>query len=104
MPHFSTLGPSLVETNYALIVKHLVHELVQTPRSRLRRCKELLVRKLMEVLLRNVIGTQMLMNRTKLGSSESYLLLPLKVASADAHPLRSQPSNAHACMLEYSKR
>ena len=57
---FSMLGPNFVETNYALIVRHLIYELVQTLQSFLTQYKKLLVRKLMEVLLRDLIGTHML--------------------------------------------
>ena len=56
---FSMLRPNFVETNYALIVRHLIYELVQTPRSCLAQYEKLLVQKLVEVLLRDLISTHM---------------------------------------------
>jgi len=87
---FSTLGPSFVEANYALIVKHLVTELVQTPRSSSSRYEKLLVRKLVEYLLRDLIGVRMLSEQGQIGAiqelSGSYLkrwpaLIPGQVAT-----------------------
>ena len=57
---FSTLGLNFVETNYALIVRHLIYELVQMPWSCLTQYEKLLVQKIMEVLLRDLTGTHML--------------------------------------------
>ncbi|KIJ41885.1 hypothetical protein M422DRAFT_60390 [Sphaerobolus stellatus SS14] len=74
---FTTLGASFVETNYALIVRHLMSELVQTPRSSTSRYEKLLVRKLMEYLLRDLIGARMLSEQGQIGAiqelSHSYL-------------------------------
>ena len=74
---FTTLGSTFVETNYPLIVKHLMFEIVQTPRSSLTRYEKLLIRKLVEVLLRDLIGTRMLSEQGQIGAiqelSASYL-------------------------------
>lgn len=90
---FTTLGSSFVEANYAIIVRHLMYEVVQTPRSSLTRYEKLLVRKLVEVLLRDLIGTRMLSEQGQIGAiqelSNTYLkrwpaLLPGQTAP---HPL-----------------
>ncbi|KIJ50517.1 hypothetical protein M422DRAFT_245138 [Sphaerobolus stellatus SS14] len=74
---FTTLGASFVETNYALIVRHLISELVQTPRSSTSRYEKLLSRKLIEYLLRGLIGARMLREQGQIGAiqelSHSYL-------------------------------
>lgn len=72
-----TLGPIFVETNYPLIVRHLVYEIIQTPRSCSSRYEKLLVRKLVEFLLRDLIGSRMLSEQGQIGAiqelSSSYL-------------------------------
>ncbi|KAF8523823.1 ARM repeat-containing protein [Gautieria morchelliformis] len=74
---FTTLGSAFVESNYPLIVRNLMYEVVQTPRSSLTRYEKLLVRKLVEVLLRDLIGTRMLSEPGQIGAirelSNSYL-------------------------------
>ena len=73
----TTLGSAFVEANYPLIVKHLMYEVVQTPRSSLTRYDQLLVRKLVEILLRDLIGTRLLSEQGQIGAiqelSNSYL-------------------------------
>jgi hypothetical protein len=74
---FTTLGSAFVESNCALIVRNLMYEVVQTPRSSLTRYEEFPVRKLVEVLLRDLIGTRMLSEQGQIGAiqelSNSYL-------------------------------
>ncbi|KAF8584408.1 ARM repeat-containing protein [Ramaria rubella] len=85
----TTLGTNFVEVNYALIVRHLMYEVVQTPRSSLTRYEKLLIRKLVGVLLRDLIGARMLSEQGQIGAiqelSMSYLkrwpaLMPGQVA------------------------
>ena len=50
------LGSGWVETNYGLIVTHLMNEIVANPRNSTTRYETLLVRALVEVLLRDLVG------------------------------------------------
>ncbi|GJJ09041.1 hypothetical protein Clacol_003263 [Clathrus columnatus] len=86
---FSLLGPQFVESNYGLILRHLMQEIVQTPKSIASRYEKLLIRKLVSVLLRDLIGARMLSEQGQIGAiheiSSSYLkrwpaLLPGQVA------------------------
>ncbi|KAH9052913.1 clathrin-coated vesicle protein [Lactarius deliciosus] len=53
---FTTLGPTFVETNYGIIIQHLMSEVVNTPRSSTTRYEVLFTRRLVGVLLRDLIG------------------------------------------------
>jgi len=57
---FTTLGPTFVETNYGTIVQHLMAEVVNTPRNSATRYEVLFVRRLLGILLRDLIGVRML--------------------------------------------
>ncbi|KAF8333580.1 ARM repeat-containing protein [Cantharellus anzutake] len=74
---FSTLGSSSVENNYASIVRHLMNEIVSYPRVPTTRYERLLFRKLVGILLREVIGVRMLSEQGQIGAitelSNSYL-------------------------------
>jgi hypothetical protein len=74
---FVTLGATFVESNYALIVRHVMQEIVQTPKSTASRYEKLLIRKLVEFLLRDLIGVRMLSEQGQIGAilelSSSYL-------------------------------
>ncbi|EAU90073.2 clathrin-coated vesicle protein [Coprinopsis cinerea okayama7 len=54
------LGPNFVESNFSLIVAHLLNEVVLYPRNTLNRYEALLTRKLVAILLRDLIGVRML--------------------------------------------
>ncbi len=74
---FSTLGPSFIEGNYASIVQHLMNSIVSHPRPVSTRYESLLIRKLVGILLREVIGVRMLTEQGQIGAitelSSSYL-------------------------------
>lgn len=71
------LGSSFVETNYGLIVNHLMTEIVSSPKNAPTRYETLLVRKLVGILLRDLIGVRMLSEQGQIGAiqelSNSYL-------------------------------
>lgn len=73
----TTLGSSFVETNYAIIVKHLFVEVASSPRSLSTRYETLLVRKLVGILIRDLIGVRLLSEQGQIGAiqelSNSYL-------------------------------
>lgn len=73
----TTLGPAFVETNYAIIVKHFFQDVILHPRSSVTRYETLLVRKLVGILLRDLIGVRLLSERGQIGAirelSSSYL-------------------------------
>ncbi|KAG9047376.1 hypothetical protein FS837_002429 [Tulasnella sp. UAMH 9824] len=83
------LGPSWVETNYGVIVKHLITEIVVPVRQSTNTHDTSLVRKLVGMLLRDLIGVRMLSEQGQIAAikelSEGYLkkwpaLLPGQVA------------------------
>ncbi|KAG9014418.1 hypothetical protein FRB90_005311 [Tulasnella sp. 427] len=83
------LGPSWVETNYSVIVKHLITEIVIPVRQSTNTHDTSLVRKLVGILLRDLIGVRMLSEQGQIAAikelSEGYLkkwpaLLPGQVA------------------------
>lgn len=71
------LGGAFAETNYSLIVSHLMTEIVSSPRSGSSRYEVLLVRRLVEILLRDLIGVRMLSEQGQIGAiqelASSYL-------------------------------
>lgn len=88
---FTILGPQFVEINYGLIVRHLMQEIVQTPKSTASRYEILLIRNLVGVLLRDLIGARMLSEQGQIGAiyelTSGYLkrwpaLLPGQVAAS----------------------
>ncbi|KAI0080179.1 ARM repeat-containing protein [Panus rudis PR-1116 ss-1] len=56
----SSLGPSFIERNYALIVSHLMTEIVSHSSNTGTRHNVLLVRQLVALVLRDVVGVRML--------------------------------------------
>lgn len=74
---FSKLGASFVETNFSLIVSHLLSDIVSTPRSNSSRYEILLVRSLVGILLRDLIGVRMLSEQAQISAIQelagSYL-------------------------------
>ncbi|KAL0567040.1 hypothetical protein V5O48_014955 [Marasmius crinis-equi] len=73
----SKLGPTWVETNYASIVTHLMTEIVSSSRSKSSRYEALLTRKLVGIILRDLIGVRMLSEQGQIGAirdlANSYL-------------------------------
>jgi HEAT repeat-containing protein 5 len=87
------LGAAFVETNYVLIVGHLMTEIVSNPRNSATRYEILLVRHLVCTLLRDVVGVRMLSEQGQLTAiqelSKSYLkrwpaMMPGQVAPGSA--------------------
>jgi hypothetical protein len=85
----TTLGTSFVETNYSIIVRHLLTDIATHPRSATTRYEVLLVRKLVGVLLRDLMGVRMLSEQGQIGAirelSTAYLkkwpaLMPGQIA------------------------
>ncbi|EED81460.1 predicted protein, partial [Postia placenta Mad-698-R] len=54
------LGPEWVESNYGIIVSHFMNEIVANSRNSTTRYERLLVRSLVEVILRDLVGVRML--------------------------------------------
>ncbi|KAJ7637580.1 clathrin-coated vesicle protein [Mycena polygramma] len=74
------LGPSFVESQYALIVSHLTTEIVVGPPGRPNRTRYegLLVRTLVGVLLRDLIGERMLSEQAQIGAIRELANVYLK--------------------------
>ncbi|KAK0239818.1 clathrin-coated vesicle protein [Armillaria nabsnona] len=74
---FIKLGGAFTEANYSLIVSHLMTEIVSSPRSGGSRYEVLLVCRLVEILLRDLIGVHMLSEQGQIGTiqelASSYL-------------------------------
>lgn len=71
------LGPAFVENSYALIVQHLMNEIVSNPRNSTTRYEALMVRSLVGFLLRDLVGVRMLGEQSQIAAiqelSNSYL-------------------------------
>ncbi|KDR82328.1 hypothetical protein GALMADRAFT_237575 [Galerina marginata CBS 339.88] len=71
------LGASFVETNFSLIVSHLVQDIVSSPRSGSNRYEVLLTRSLVGILLRDLVGVRMLSEQGQIAAiqelANSYL-------------------------------
>jgi len=71
------LGASFVESNFSLIVAHLLTEIVSTSRSGSSRYETLLVRSLVGILLRDLVGVRMLSEQGQIAAiqdlANSYL-------------------------------
>ncbi|KAJ4473613.1 clathrin-coated vesicle protein [Lentinula aciculospora] len=64
----NNLGTSFVENNYALIVSHLLTEIVSNPRNNTTRYEVLLTRTLVGIILRDLIGVRMLSEQGQIGA------------------------------------
>ncbi|KAF8074912.1 clathrin-coated vesicle protein, partial [Lyophyllum atratum] len=72
------LGPSFVESNFALIVAHLMTEIVSSPRNASTRYETLLVRSLVGILLRDLIGVRMLSEQGQISAIQELANAYLK--------------------------
>ncbi|KAF9069763.1 clathrin-coated vesicle protein [Rhodocollybia butyracea] len=89
----NNLGASFVENNYALIVAHFVTEIISNPRNNTTRYEVLLIRTLVGIILRDLIGVRMLSEQGQIGAirelSTSYIkrwpaMLPGQTAPTSA--------------------
>ncbi|TFY79847.1 hypothetical protein EWM64_g4165 [Hericium alpestre] len=74
----TVLGPSFVETNYATIVQHLMSEIVTNTRNFSNRYEVLLIRKLVGILLRDLIGVRLLNEQAQIAAIQELSNLFLK--------------------------
>jgi HEAT repeat-containing protein 5 len=72
------LGSSFVEANFSLIVGHLMTEIVSNPRNASTRYERLLVRSLVGILLRDLIGTRMLSEQSQISAIQELANAYLK--------------------------
>ncbi|KAI9509814.1 clathrin-coated vesicle protein [Russula earlei] len=75
---FTTLGPTFVETNYGTIVQHLMSEVVDAPRNVATRYEVLFVRRLVGILLRDLIGVRMLSEQSQIAAIQELSKVYLK--------------------------
>ncbi len=124
---FKELGTSFVENNYALIVSHLMSEIVSNPRNTGSRYEIVFVRTLVGLVLRDLVGIRMLGEQAQISGiqelSNAYLkrwpaMMPgqtapsplvLTIALREVAGLLQQLGNApapvqvsHHCMCECS--
>lgn len=90
---FSKLSPTWVENNFSLVISHLLTEVVMYPRNGVNRYETLITRKLVSILLRDLIGVRMLSEQGQISAIQElanlYLkrwpaMMPGKVAPASA--------------------
>ena len=74
----SLLGTSFVEGNYALIVTHLMTEIVANPRNTSSRYEVLFVRSLIEIVLRDLVGVRMLSEQAQIAAIQELASTYLK--------------------------
>ena len=74
----SKLGASFVETNFSLIVSHLVTEIVSNPRIATSRYDILLTRSLVGILLRDLVGVRMLSEQGQISAIQELANAYLK--------------------------
>ncbi|KAI0054064.1 clathrin-coated vesicle protein [Auriscalpium vulgare] len=74
---FTHLGSTFIESNYAVIVQHLMSEVVMNARSSTSRHEVLLIRRLVGILLRDLIAVRMLSEQAQIAAiqelSNAYL-------------------------------
>ncbi|TDL16333.1 clathrin-coated vesicle protein [Rickenella mellea] len=72
-----TLGSGFVEANYAIIIRHFFTEIISNTRNQSNRYEVLLLRKLVGILIRDLIGVRLLSEQGQIGAiqelSNSYL-------------------------------
>ncbi|KAF8148271.1 clathrin-coated vesicle protein [Crassisporium funariophilum] len=72
------LGASFVENNFSLVVSHLVLEIVSSPRSGSTRYETLLIRSLVGILLRDLVGVRMLSEQGQISAIQELATAYLK--------------------------
>lgn len=72
------LGSSFVEQNYALIVGHFMSEVVSNPRNSASRYETMLVRNLVGIVLRDLIGVRMLSEQAQITAIQELSTAYLK--------------------------
>ncbi|KAF8916460.1 clathrin-coated vesicle protein [Mucidula mucida] len=72
------LGANFVENNYALFVSHLMTEIVTSPRNGSTRYDILLVRRLVEILLRDLVGVRILSEQGQISAIQDLARAYLK--------------------------
>ncbi|KAH9922323.1 clathrin-coated vesicle protein [Epithele typhae] len=74
----SLLGSSFVETNYSLVVTHLMNEIVTNPRNTGSRYEILFVRSLIEIILRDLIGVRLFSEQAQIAAIQELANTYLK--------------------------
>ena len=74
----AVLGTTFVESNYALVVTHLMTEIVANPRNGGSRYEVLFVRSLIETILRDLIGVRMLGEQAQIAAIQELASTYLK--------------------------
>lgn len=74
----TTLGQTFVETHYGTIIQHLMSEVVNTPRNSATRYEVLFVRRIVGVLLRDLIGVRMLNEQSQIAAIQELSKVYLK--------------------------
>ncbi|PPQ99633.1 hypothetical protein CVT24_005211, partial [Panaeolus cyanescens] len=95
---FTKLGPSFVESNFALIVSHFLTEIVSSQRitsanANTHRYDSLLIRTLVGIILRDLIGVRMLSEQGQIGAIQELASAYLKRWPA-MMPGQTAPSSA----------
>jgi hypothetical protein len=72
------LGATFVENNFSLIVTHLLSDIVSTVRSNSSRYEVLLVRSLVGILLRDLVGVRMLSEQAQISAIQELANAYLK--------------------------
>ncbi|TFY58733.1 hypothetical protein EVJ58_g6238 [Rhodofomes roseus] len=75
---FAHLESAWLEANYGLLVGHLMTEIVANPRNSTTRYETLLVRALVEVLLRDLVGVRMLGEQAQISAIQELSTVYLK--------------------------
>lgn len=75
---FTRLGSNFVEQNFALILSHLMTEIVSSPRNATTRYETLYVRSLVGILLRDLIGVRMLSEQGQINAIQELANAYLK--------------------------
>ncbi|TFK60204.1 clathrin-coated vesicle protein [Pluteus cervinus] len=66
------LGASFIEANFSLIVNHLLTDVVSNPKAGSTRCDIVLVRTLVGILLRDLIGVRVLSEQGQIGAIQEF--------------------------------
>jgi HEAT repeat-containing protein 5 len=75
---FTALGPAFVEANYGTIIQHLMSEIVNSPRNAATRYDVLFIRRLIGILLRDLIGVRMLSEQYQIAAIQELSKVYLK--------------------------